>query len=77
MTKEITIHSYANGGIKGSRPRAPMVHILASDDACDVQSITFHPDDAYAITFAIIEAAKAAEKGLRRKPVTIELKPQD
>ncbi|MGY3359721.1 hypothetical protein ACVWZK_006384 [Bradyrhizobium sp. GM0.4] len=74
MSKEITIHSYPHGGIKGRRPRVPMVHLLAADGYGDVQSITFHPDDAGRVAAAIIDAAKSAAAGHGRKPIKIEFK---
>lgn len=77
MSAEITVHSYPNGGIKGTRPRMPMVHLLASTGYGDVQSITFHPDDAGRVAAAIIDAARSAAAGRGRKPVKIELKPHE
>jgi hypothetical protein len=54
-----------------------MVHLLASDRYGDVQSFTFHPDDAEAVTEAILKAAKGAKAGRKVKPTTIEFKPHD
>jgi len=76
-TTNLTVHGYAHGGIAGSKPRKPMVHLLASDRYGDVQSFTFHPDDAEAVTEAILKAAKGAKAGRKVKPTTIEFKPHD
>lgn len=77
MSSFLTVHSYTNNAPKGHKPRIPLVHMLANgNEFGDVQSITFHPDDAYAVAAAITSAADAALKGLRRKAIRIELKPQ-
>jgi len=75
MSSKIRIHSYAHNGIKGKKPRVPMVHLLASDGYGNVQSITFHPDDAPTVAKQIIAAGNAAKAGRERKPVTITFKP--
>jgi hypothetical protein len=60
--RDIDIHGYANSDRKGQSPRRPLVHLITTHYG-DVQSITFHPDDAPAIAKAIVAAAKAATRG--------------
>jgi hypothetical protein len=31
MSEELTVHGYPHGGVAGTKPRIPMVHLLASD----------------------------------------------
>lgn len=62
MHESMDIHGYSNNGRAGSRPRRPLVHVLASAHG-DVQSICFHPDDAPAIAAAIIAAGRSAKRG--------------
>ena len=68
---EITIRGIPNNGPSGSRPRKPIVHIVASDDLYGVRSISFHPDDAHEIIEAIRYAARMASDGRLRKPIVI------
>lgn len=77
MSAEITVHSHPHNGIKGRRPRKPLVHLLGCDGFGDVASISFHPDDAGRVAAAIIDAGRSAASGHGRKPVKIELKPNE
>lgn len=73
MSKQITVHSYAHGGISGQRPRMPMVYLLATNECGDVASITFHPIYAESIANAIVKAAKSAKAGRGRAPIAIKV----
>lgn len=72
-TEDITIHGYPHGGIKGSKPRVPMVHILASDEFGRVHSISFHPVYAESIANSIVKRAKSAKAGRETRPITIKV----
>lgn len=70
VSDEITIHGYPNGGIPGTKPRVPMVHIMASNGHGDLQSISFHPVYAESVANSILKAAKAARAG-RKKAIKL------
>lgn len=73
---EITIRGIPNNGPAGSRPRRPIVHIIASDDLYGVRSFSFHPDDANEIIEAIRYAARMAHDGRLRKPIVLKSRHQ-
>ena len=68
MSTEIAVHGYGNNGVKGKKPRKPLIHMLGVDEFGSVASISFHPDHAGNVIAAIRKAAKGAEGG--RKIVT-------
>jgi hypothetical protein len=75
MSTEIAVHGYGNNGVKGTKPRKPLVHMLGVDENGGVASISFHPDHAGNVIAAIRKAAKAAEGG--RKIVTTVVQVSD
>lgn len=72
MSEEIAIHGYPNGGARGSKPRKPLVHMLAVENG-DVKSISFHPDYADRVVSSILKVAKAAKTGRKVKTIVIKV----
>jgi hypothetical protein len=71
VSDEITIHGYPNGGIPGTKPRVPMVHVLVSNGNGTGGSITFHPVYAESVANSILRAAKAARAGRKISPIKL------
>lgn len=73
MSEDIIIHGHPNGGVPGSKPRSPLVQILAATGYGDVASITFHPVYAESVANSILKAAKAARAGRKIKSIRIDV----
>jgi hypothetical protein len=73
MTDTITVHCITNN-MKGSRPRQPLVQVIANDECGTVQSITLHPKHAEAFAKAILVAGEAATEGRHLAAQTIQLR---